>query len=245
MFRYARESKRLLGVDHTNSTAQIKAAFRTCVKKYHPDVLGNTPSSVRYFQNINRVYSELLQYKATAPQEPATNESRTRRTQRNTTDQKSSTNSYRSQSNSRTQNKRARTAQRSNADTREQAMLKKVQKIKKSSFSVDTVVAAMGVEALIMRCEFSDNYYVKREAIKALIHKGNSQGVQGILYLQKSGDTDAREIIEEILYASDGRFRRMMDEGEGKANPFFSWIGRLVNGIVRVFDSSVRPSTDP
>lgn len=242
MFKYARESQRLLGVDHTHTVAQIKAAFRACVKKYHPDVLGNTPGSVRYFQHINRVYSELLQYKSTHPdaapnQAPQAN----RASARPAPAHRDFNRQHRA-----AQTRPAARAPRkeSRPPSQEQLLLKKMQKMQKGASTVDPLVAEMGIEALIMRCEFSDNYYVKREAIKALIFKGTPEAVKGILYLQKSSDNDAREIIDELLFQSDDRFKRMM-ENDGGANPFFAWVSKLVNGIVRVFDSSVRPTTHP
>lgn len=233
MFTYAREAKRLLGVDHTNTLPDIKAAFRQCVKKYHPDVLGNTPASVRYFQQINRVHGELIKYKQLHPDVV--------RTDTDSAKKSASASAHghtpRYQTNAQPSTNRPRSK-----PTTEQLILQKVQKLKQGTFKVDPLVAHMSIESLIMRCEFSDNFYVKREAIKALVSKGTVEAVRGIVYLQNSQDKESREIIADILTKSDSRFRRMVHDDDLQINPFFAWVDKLVSGIIRVFDGSVRIS---
>lgn len=234
MFPYAREAKRLLGVDHTNTLPDIKAAFRQCVKKYHPDVLGNTPASVRYFQQINRVYSELTKYKQLHPDVVCADAPSAKKST------SASAHGHRPRYQT---NPQSTTASRPRSKpTTEQLILQKVQKIKQGTFKVDPLVANMSVESLIMRCEFSDNFYVKREAIKALVTKGTVEAVRGIVYLQNSQDKNSKEIIADILAKADSRFRRMVHDDDLKVNPFFAWVDKLVSGIIRVFDGSVRIS---
>src|SRR5579863_2663799 len=49
----------VLGVSRKASDAEIKKAFRSLAKKYHPDTHGNDPKSVKKFQEISGAY-ELL-----------------------------------------------------------------------------------------------------------------------------------------------------------------------------------------
>ena len=49
----------VLGVPRKASDAEIKKAFRTLAKKYHPDTHGNDPKNVKKFQEIGAAY-ELL-----------------------------------------------------------------------------------------------------------------------------------------------------------------------------------------
>lgn len=235
MFTYAREAKRLLGVDHTNTLPDIKAAFRQCVKKYHPDVLGNTPASVRYFQQINRVHGELMKYKQLHPDAVCADAASAKKTSSASASAHGHTPRYQTNTQSTAGRPRSK-------PTTEQLILQKVQKIKQGTFKVDPLVAHMSIESLIMRCEFSDNFYVKREAIKALVTKGTVEAVRGIVYLQNSQDKESKEIIADILAKSDSRFRRMVHDDDLQVNPFFAWVDKLVSGIIRVFDGSVRIS---
>src|SRR5579863_520465 len=49
----------VLGVSRKASDAEIKKAFRSLAKKYHPDTHGNDPKSVKKFQEISAAYEVL------------------------------------------------------------------------------------------------------------------------------------------------------------------------------------------
>ena len=46
----------VLGVSRTANAAEIKKAFRTLAKKYHPDAQGSDPSKAKLFQEVNAAY---------------------------------------------------------------------------------------------------------------------------------------------------------------------------------------------
>lgn len=52
----ARDPYEVLGVSKKASEAEIKKAFRTLAKKYHPDSHGNDPNAVKKFQEANTAY---------------------------------------------------------------------------------------------------------------------------------------------------------------------------------------------
>jgi DnaJ-class molecular chaperone len=52
----ARDPYEVLGVSKKASEAEIKKAFRTLAKKYHPDTHGNDPKAVKRFQEISSAY---------------------------------------------------------------------------------------------------------------------------------------------------------------------------------------------
>src|SRR5215212_11283453 len=52
----ARDPYEVLGVAKKASEAEIKKAFRTLAKKYHPDTHGNDPKSVKRFQEVSSAY---------------------------------------------------------------------------------------------------------------------------------------------------------------------------------------------
>src|SRR5262245_15977241 len=52
----ARDPYEVLGVSKKASEAEIKKAFRSLAKKYHPDTHGNDPKAVKRFQEISGAY---------------------------------------------------------------------------------------------------------------------------------------------------------------------------------------------
>jgi DnaJ-class molecular chaperone len=51
-----RDPYEVLGISKSASEAEIKKAFRTLAKKYHPDTHGNDPKAVKRFQEVSGAY---------------------------------------------------------------------------------------------------------------------------------------------------------------------------------------------
>lgn len=49
----------ILGVSETSSKDDIKKAFRSLAKKYHPDRNGNDENAIKKFQEVNEAYEVL------------------------------------------------------------------------------------------------------------------------------------------------------------------------------------------
>ena len=49
----------ILGVSETSSKDEIKKAFRSLAKKYHPDRNGNDENAIKKFQEVNEAYEVL------------------------------------------------------------------------------------------------------------------------------------------------------------------------------------------
>ena len=56
---------RVLGLEPGASDEEVKKAYKTLAKKYHPDVAGNNPEAARKMQEINAAYDEMINHKAT------------------------------------------------------------------------------------------------------------------------------------------------------------------------------------
>lgn len=50
---------KILNIPETSSADDIKSAYRTLVRKWHPDVAGNTPDIISKFKDINEAYEIL------------------------------------------------------------------------------------------------------------------------------------------------------------------------------------------
>ena len=50
---------KILGVSETSSKDEIKKAFRSLAKKYHPDRNGNDENAIKKFQEVNEAYEVL------------------------------------------------------------------------------------------------------------------------------------------------------------------------------------------
>lgn len=50
---------KILGVSETSSKDDIKKAFRSLAKKYHPDRNGNDENAIKKFQEVNEAYEVL------------------------------------------------------------------------------------------------------------------------------------------------------------------------------------------
>lgn len=58
-----RDPYTVLGVSHDASEAEIKTAYKTLAKKYHPDVTGASPEAASRMQEINAAYDEIVNHK--------------------------------------------------------------------------------------------------------------------------------------------------------------------------------------
>jgi DnaJ-class molecular chaperone len=54
-----RDHRRTLGVSDTADAQEIKAAFKTLAKRYHPDTNGDNPDAEKKFKEINAAYQAL------------------------------------------------------------------------------------------------------------------------------------------------------------------------------------------
>ncbi len=52
----------LLGLPMTATQEDIKKAYRSLAKQYHPDIVGNSPQAIAHFQNISQAYEYLMNY---------------------------------------------------------------------------------------------------------------------------------------------------------------------------------------
>ncbi len=55
---------RVLGLSPGASDDEVKKAYKTLAKKYHPDVAGNTEEAARKMQEINAAYDQIINHKA-------------------------------------------------------------------------------------------------------------------------------------------------------------------------------------
>ncbi len=56
----------VLGLRPGASTDEVKKAYKTLAKKYHPDVAGNSPEAARRMQEINAAYDQIINNKASS-----------------------------------------------------------------------------------------------------------------------------------------------------------------------------------
>lgn len=54
----------VLGLKQGASEEEVKKAYKTLAKKYHPDVTGNDPSAAKKMQEINSAYDAIINHKA-------------------------------------------------------------------------------------------------------------------------------------------------------------------------------------
>ena len=55
---------RILGLNPGASEDEVKKAYKSLAKKYHPDVTGNDPEAARKMQEINSAYDAIINHKA-------------------------------------------------------------------------------------------------------------------------------------------------------------------------------------
>ncbi len=53
----------VLGLRPGASDEEVKKAYKTLAKKYHPDVAGNSPEAARRMQEINAAYDQIINHK--------------------------------------------------------------------------------------------------------------------------------------------------------------------------------------
>lgn len=53
----------VLGLKPDASDEEVKKAYKTLAKKYHPDVAGNSPEAARKMQEINAAYDQIINHK--------------------------------------------------------------------------------------------------------------------------------------------------------------------------------------
>ncbi len=53
----------VLGLSSTASDEEVKKAYKTLAKKYHPDVCGNDPEAAKKMQEINAAYDAIINHK--------------------------------------------------------------------------------------------------------------------------------------------------------------------------------------
>ena len=53
----------VLGLNPDASDEEVKKAYKTLAKKYHPDVAGNSPEAARKMQEINAAYDQIINHK--------------------------------------------------------------------------------------------------------------------------------------------------------------------------------------
>ena len=54
---------KVLGLSPNASDEEVKKAYKTLAKKYHPDVAGNNPEAARKMQEINAAYDQIINHK--------------------------------------------------------------------------------------------------------------------------------------------------------------------------------------
>ena len=55
---------RVLGLSPGASDDEVKKAYKTLAKKYHPDVAGNSEEAARKMQEINAAYDQIINHRA-------------------------------------------------------------------------------------------------------------------------------------------------------------------------------------
>ncbi|NCB35773.1 MAG: molecular chaperone DnaJ, partial [Clostridia bacterium] len=58
-----RDPYEVLGVSHTASDDEIKAAYRKLAKKYHPDLNGGSAQAEAKMKEVNEAYTILIKHK--------------------------------------------------------------------------------------------------------------------------------------------------------------------------------------
>ncbi len=53
----------VLGLKPDASDEEVKKAYKTLAKRYHPDVAGNSPEAARKMQEINAAYDQIINHK--------------------------------------------------------------------------------------------------------------------------------------------------------------------------------------
>ena len=53
----------VLGLQPGASADEVKKAYKTLAKKYHPDVAGNSPEAARRMQEINAAYDQIINHR--------------------------------------------------------------------------------------------------------------------------------------------------------------------------------------
>ena len=56
----------VLGLKQGASEEEVKKAYKTLAKKYHPDVTGNDPAAAKKMQEINSAYDAIINHKSYA-----------------------------------------------------------------------------------------------------------------------------------------------------------------------------------
>ena len=54
----------VLGLNSNATEEEVKKAYKTLAKKYHPDVCGNDPSAAKKMQEINAAYDEIINHRS-------------------------------------------------------------------------------------------------------------------------------------------------------------------------------------
>ena len=54
----------VLGLKQGASEEEVKKAYKTLAKKYHPDVTGNDPAAAQKMQEINSAYDAIINHKS-------------------------------------------------------------------------------------------------------------------------------------------------------------------------------------
>lgn len=54
----------VLGLNSSATEEEVKKAYKTLAKKYHPDVTGNDPSAAKKMQEINAAYDAIINHKS-------------------------------------------------------------------------------------------------------------------------------------------------------------------------------------
>ena len=54
----------VLGLRQGASEEEVKKAYKTLAKKYHPDVTGNDPAAAKKMQEINTAYDAIINHKS-------------------------------------------------------------------------------------------------------------------------------------------------------------------------------------
>ena len=54
----------ILGLKQGASEEEVKKAYKTLAKKYHPDVTGNDPAAAQKMQEINSAYDAIINHKS-------------------------------------------------------------------------------------------------------------------------------------------------------------------------------------
>lgn len=54
----------VLGLSSSASEEEVKKAYKTLAKKYHPDVAGNSPEAAKKMQEINAAYDAIINHKS-------------------------------------------------------------------------------------------------------------------------------------------------------------------------------------